>query len=253
MKKDMNEPILPIATLVSPSAPLITVAPVILSDESETSIRQSFISKVYSIVWLQLVFTSSFIGVCNQVKPVSDFMISQNGHALTTISMIGIFIMIIILFCGSSLLKGPCACIYTSIFTILMTYIIGVLGVFYSTRTLLLGGLSTVGIFSGLTIYAWQTKYDYTQYGNCLLIALLGLIIFGMFSVFIPGNIVQIVYSSSGAVIFSFYIVYDTQLIIGGNNHRIQYSHDDYALAAINLYLDIINLFISMLDIIDRR
>ena len=253
MKKDMNEPILPIATPVSPSAPLITVAPVILSDESETSIRQSFISKVYSIVWLQLVFTSSFIGVCNQVKPVSDFMISQNGQALSTISMIGMFIMTIMLFCSTSLLKGSCACIYTSIFTILMTYMVGVLGVFYSTQALLLSGISTVGIFSGLTIYAWQTKYDYTQFGNCLLIALLGLIIFGMFSVFIPGNIGQIVYASAGAVIFSFYIVYDTQLIIGGNNRRIQYSVDDYALAAINLYLDIINLFMAILELIDGR
>ena len=67
------------------------------------------------------------------------------------------------------------------------------------------------------------------------------------------GNIGQIVYASAGAVIFSFYIVYDTQLIIGGNNRRIQYSVDDYALAAINLYLDIINLFMAILEIIDGR
>ena len=78
-------------------------------------------------------------------------------------------------------------------------------------------------------------------------------ILFGFFGIFIPGQIVQIVYSSTGAVIFSFYIIYDTQLIVGGNNRRIQYSVDDYALAAINLYLDIINLFLMILDLLNGR
>jgi len=264
MKKDMNEPILPLAIPVGPVVPLAVplapaiplaapLAPIILSDDSDISIRQTFISKVYSVVWLQLVFTSVFIGICNQVKPVSDFMISQNGQALATISMMGLFIMIIMLFCSERLIKGPWACVYTSIFTILMTFMIGIVGVVYDSQTLLLGGLSTLGIFSGLTIYAWQTKYDYTQFGNYLLVALLGLIIFGMFSVFIPGHIGHIVYSSAGAVIFSFYIIYDTQLIIGGNNRRIQYSVDDYALASISLYLDVVNLFLTILELLDGR
>ena len=95
-----------------------------------------------------------------------------------------------------------------------MTYMVGIVGVIYSAQTLLLGGISTLGIFSGLTIYAWQTKYDYTSLGNYLLVALLGLILFGFFGIFIPGQIVQIVYSSTGAIIFSFYIIYDCSFYI---------------------------------------
>ena len=252
-KDMMKEPILPVAVPVT--QPIIPTAPppVIMGENTDTSVRQNFISKVYSVVWLQLLVTSVFIGICNQVKPVSNFMISQNGRALASISMISMLIMLCMLFCSNTLLKGGLACIYTTLFTMCMTYMVGIVGVMYSAQTLLLGGISTLGIFSGLTLYAWQTKYDYTILGNYLLVAILSLILFGFLGVFIPGQIVQIVYSSTGAVIFSFYIVYDTQLIVGGNNHRIQYSVDDYALAAINLYLDIINLFLMILDLLNGR
>ena len=57
------------------------------------------------------------------------------------------------------------------------------------------------------------------------------------------------IYSVGGAVLFSFYIIYDTQLLIGGNNRRIQYTTNDFALASINLYLDVVNLFLFLLDL----
>ena len=69
---------------------------------------------------------------------------------------------------------------------------------------------------------------------------------------FIKNNIYNIIYSSLGAIIFSFYIVYDTQLIIGGKHKKYQYNQDEYIFAALNLYLDIINLFLYILDLFNR-
>jgi hypothetical protein len=43
------------------------------------------------------------------------------------------------------------------------------------------------------------------------------------------------------------YLVYDTQLIVGGNHRKHQFSIDDYAMAAICLYIDIIQLFLMFL------
>lgn len=50
--------------------------------------------------------------------------------------------------------------------------------------------------------------------------------------------------------LFSFcsYLIYDTQLILG--NKRKQYKVDDYALAAISLYLDIARIFVELLRIV---
>jgi len=134
-----------------------------------------------------------------------------------------------------------------------MTYSLGIMGVMYDTQALLLSGLTTTGMFSGLTIYAYQTKANYTIYGNILVISLFGLLIFGLLIQFFQIALLNTIYSVGGATLFSFYIVYDTQLIAGGSTRKIVYTIDDYVIASVNLYLDIINLFLFILDIIGGR
>ena len=80
---------------------------------------------------------------------------------------------------------------------------------------------------------------------------LLGLIIFGIFVPFTNYSILSIFYSSLGSLIFSFYIVYDTQLIVGGNHRKLQFRTNDYVIAAMSLYLDLINLFLMILDLLN--
>lgn len=58
-----------------------------------------------------------------------------------------------------------------------------------------------------------------------------------------------LVYASIGALLFSFYLVYDTQLMLGGK-HKYSISPEEYIFAALNLYLDIINIFLYILTII---
>ena len=141
-----------------------------------------------------------------------------------------------------------------------MTYLLGYVGIMYKSTILLLSGFITLTMFSGLTLYALQTKYDYTTKGNYLLVCLLGLFMMGFMAPWIGlisddkqdkiNNIFNIVYSVGGTVLFSFYIVYDTQLIVGGKHRRLQFTENDFALATISLYTDIVNLFLFVLDII---
>ena len=51
-----------------------------------------------------------------------------------------------------------------------------------------------------------------------------------------------------GVLVYALYLIYDTQLILG--NKTFQYNVDDYCLAALNLYIDIIYMFIKILQII---
>ena len=55
----------------------------------------------------------------------------------------------------------------------------------------------------------------------------------------------RIMYSFVGALIFSCYLVFDIQLLMHGK--RVQLSPDDYVFAALNLYLDIVQLFLHIL------
>jgi len=40
---------------------------------------------------------------------------------------------------------------------------------------------------------------------------------------------------------------------MGGKHQKVQFGVDDYVFAALNIYLDIINLFISLLQLMGSR
>jgi len=226
----------------------------IITGDTPQPTRQKFITRVYSILWAQLVVTSIFIGCCNQIQPLQKFMISGWGPTLVFPCIILIIALSCMIYCRHDIIKTcPGSGVYLTLFTGASTYILGYVGVVTSSETLLLSGLSTLGIFSGLSLYAVQTKYDYTDKGGYLLALLLGLVICGLFIPFTNLPILSIMYSSAGSIIFSFYIVYDTQLIVGGNHRSIMFHIDDYVFASVSLYLDIINLFLMLLDLMNGR
>ena len=62
--------------------------------------------------------------------------------------------------------------------------------------------------------------------------------------IFFPfGPLATTIYGAVGSIIFSLYIVYDTDNLIK------RFDYDEYIWASISLYLDIINLFLSLLNL----
>ncbi|OBS66342.1 hypothetical protein A6R68_05112 [Neotoma lepida] len=61
----------------------------------------------------------------------------------------------------------------------------------------------------------------------------------------------HLVYSAIGTLIFSMYLVMDVQMMVGGHYHY-EISPEEYIFAALNIYVDIINLFVFILDLIAR-
>lgn len=58
-------------------------------------------------------------------------------------------------------------------------------------------------------------------------------------------------YCVFGVILFGIYILFDTQMIIGGK--RLQLSMDDYVIGALILYIDIIQMFLYLLSLFGRR
>jgi protein lifeguard len=161
---------------------------------------------------------------------------------------------IITLFCKPSIGRDyPSNYILLSLFTLFTSYMVGIATVYYNTKSVYIAFAITSSITIMLTIYAWQTKYDFTDKGGYLLAVLTGLIITGILNIFIQNSVLQLICSGIGAILFSCYIVYDTQLIVGGKHRKYSYDEKDYVFAAITLYLDIINLFLYMLDLVGGR
>ena len=70
--------------------------------------------------------------------------------------------------------------------------------------------------------------------GGVLVCVLFGLVIFGFVMIFVPYNkYLQMVYGGAGALIFSLYLVYDTQMMMGGD-HKYSISPEEYVFAGNN-------------------
>lgn len=82
-----------------------------------------------------------------------------------------------------------------------------------------------------------------------LFVAVIILFIFGIVSMFFPGKTIRLIYASVSALLFCIYLVYDTQLMMGGK-HKYSISPEEYIFAALNLYLDIVQIFMSLLTIL---
>ena len=120
----------------------------------------------------------------------------------------------------------------------------------YNYKTVLTAIGLTTAIVVGVTIYAFWTDRDFTGWGMGLFIASFALFFFGLFGL-IFGEWVNTVYCLFGVVLFGIYLIYDTQLIIGKFGKT--YGIDDYIFAALNIYLDIINIFMMLLSLLGKR
>ena len=110
----------------------------------------------------------------------------------------------------------------------------------------------TTAVCLGLTIFALQTKWDFTILRGLMLCLLISLIFFGILAGSVSYRAADVAYAWLGAAIFSIYLVIDTQLLMGGN-HRYAITPEEYIFAALNLYMDIINLFLMVLRLFGRN
>ncbi|KAK1828622.1 inhibitor of apoptosis-promoting Bax1-domain-containing protein [Podospora conica] len=213
--------------------------------EATIDIRNQFIRKVYTILTVQLLVTG-FVSALSFMSEGYKTWI-QTHPAMVWISLFGAMGMM-----GLTYWKRhsyPTNLLFLSGFTLLEAYTISVIVSFYKTSIVLNAVLLTGGIFIFLTAFACQSKYDFTSWMPYLFGALWGLVLFSFMYMFIPGysSTAELIYGGVAALIFSGYILVDTQLVM--RHHHVE----EEIAAAISLYLDIINLFLAILRILNSQ
>uniref|UniRef100_V9KUM1 Glutamate (NMDA) receptor-associated protein 1-like protein n=2 Tax=Callorhinchus milii TaxID=7868 RepID=V9KUM1_CALMI len=214
----------------------------------DKAIRRAFIRKVYLTLMLQLIITISIICTFLYWKTLNRWTFE---HSWFTFALFpAIFILIIVLSCCDGVRrKVPLNFIFLFVFTVLEGVVLGAVSVYYGANAVMWAIGATAFVSFGLTIFAMQSKWDFTMGSGILCVVLLVLLAFGLLCAIIRSFWLQIVYASLGTLIFAIYLVIDTQLMLGGK-HRYALSPEEYIFASLNLYLDIINLFLFILQII---
>jgi protein lifeguard len=213
---------------------------------SENS-RIGFIRKVYMILSVLMMLTLAEVIFIYNSPSVSMFLMKSPGIMIAT--FVVMTVIMYALGCYKEIARSvPINYILLFVFAVAQSLFVGCICAKYPANLVLLAVALTVAVVVGLTIYAFTTDSDFTMCGGVLLVAGLVLLVATIVSMFVHNKILHIIISACGAVLFSIYLIYDTQLVVGKGENSL--STDDYIWGAMQLYIDIIQIFIKILQLL---
>lgn len=208
--------------------------------------RTGFIKKVYSILTLQLLIV---VGACVLTmldKNVARFQ--RKNKELFYVALVLSIVLLLVISCVTKVArKVPINYILLFIFTGCEAYMVSYACAVTKPKIVLMAASMTAGMVLLLTLYACVTDTDYTNFGAYLFAFAMALMLMGIFYLFTKNKVLHIILCGLGVLLCSVYIIYDTQLIAGGKNNS--FSTEDYIIAPMSLFVDIVGLFLNLLGI----
>lgn len=219
-----------------------------LSDEQ---VRAGFARKVYGTLAIQLGLTACLAA---PIARASELWLQQHAELLlfSTLGFLGLAIALEC--CGHWLMRAhPWNLVVLAAFTSLESVSIGFVCSSYELQSVLWCFGAAASVAAALTAFACTTEVDVTGFGGYLRGTALGLFFVGLVGLFCGVPLLQLAYACGGAALFAAYLVYDTQLVIGGKHQRKRFAIDDYVPAALSIYLDVVRLFMFLLRLFGQR
>ncbi|CAF2562956.1 unnamed protein product [Rotaria sp. Silwood2] len=215
-------------------------------------IRRAFIRKVYLMLLIQLSITFGLIAVFHFTPLIREYVQSPDGRWLYFASYVAFLVTYFVLVCSKNAgRKFPLNLILLAIVTLSMGYMMGMISAYYKIESVLIAFGITVFVCFGVTLFSFQTKYDFTSCFGILFVVSLALLAFGIVCIFTYSRMMHTIYAGLGAVAFSIFLAVDTQLIMGGKRHEI--SPEDHVFASLMLYIDVIYIFVYILSLFGYR
>ncbi|CAM0876852.1 unnamed protein product [Alopecurus aequalis] len=212
-------------------------------------LRWAFIRKVYVIVSLQLLVTVAVASTMYLTDSIRNFFLSHTPAAFAAFILILVSPLLMMLPMVYWRQQHPINLVFLFLFTLCISASIGLGCLTKQGPIIFEAAAMTLVVVVGLTAYTfWAAKrgHDFEFLGPFLFVACLILFIYALVMVLFPmGKTAALVYGCIASLVFSAFIIYDTDNLIK------RYTYDEYVAASIALYLDIINLFRAILIALD--
>ncbi|KAJ8350252.1 hypothetical protein SKAU_G00253820 [Synaphobranchus kaupii] len=218
---------------------------------NSTTVRHAFIQKVYLILAAQLLVTVSIVAVFTFVEPVRLFVV-RNPCVYWASYAVYLVSYVVLACCEGPRRRFPWNLIFLSIFTLAMSYVAGSISSYYDTKTVFLALGITVIVCIIVTVFCFQTKVDFTACTGLFCVLGMVLMVTGIITIivlsfhYVPW--LQMLYAAIGTTVFTLFLALHTQLLIGNRKHCI--SPEEYIFAALSIYLDVVQIFLFLLQII---
>ncbi|CAH8622923.1 unnamed protein product [Dicrocoelium dendriticum] len=236
----------PLSEDITPEA-----APFAASSFSNKSVRRAFIRKVYLLLAAQIIITFTVVCVFTLVPVVRQGVhrypwIYYLSYAvfLATYIALGCFVE-----CRR---RWPMNLICLAIFTLALSYVTGCIAAYHNTEAVLIALAMTVVLCLAITLFAIQTKCDFTMcsgliFALTMVVFLTGLACMIVYFVSGRNRVLQAVYAGLVLVLFSILLVYDTQQVIGGRKYEI--GEEDYIFGTLQLYVDVVAILVALIGL----
>ncbi|KAJ4755858.1 Bax inhibitor-1 family protein [Rhynchospora pubera] len=211
----------------------------------DPKLRWAFIRKVYTILSAQFAFTAAVAAVGAFVKPIPVFLLSHTPAAWAVYIVVLLLPLLVMWPMLVYREKHPLNIILLALFTVCISLSVGISSALVGGRAVLQAAILTAVVVVGLTLYTFgavRRGQDFTFLFPFLFCCLLVLVVYCLMQIFFPlGKLAHTIYGCMGTLVFSGFIIYDTERLIK------RHTYNEYVFAAISLYLDVINLFMSSL------
>ncbi|MCW5772159.1 MAG: Bax inhibitor-1/YccA family protein [Rhodospirillaceae bacterium] len=229
----------------------------------DEGLRQ-YMLKVYNWMTLGLALTGAVAFAVISIEPIQQLFFAAvrtpYGMAtkLTILGWIGLFAPLALVFFFSFRLHAMSAATAQLTFW----FYAGLMGISLAPIVFVYTGASvaqvffiTAATFGLMSLWGYTTKRDLTGFGNFLMMGLIGILIAMVVNIFLKSSGLGFAISILGVLIFVGLTAYDTQKI------KAMYDANDDGevmtkkgiMGALTLYLDFINIFVFLLQLLGAR
>lgn len=172
------------------------------------------------------------------------------------IVMLSPFAIVLIMSFAAEKMKASTMLLLYIVYSVLMGMSLSFIFYIYEINSIFKTFIITSGMFGVMAIVGYTTHTDLTKFGSILIMALVGIIIASLVNMFMGSERLDFIISIIGVIIFTGLTAYDVQKIkrigmmgIENNDTMMKIT----IFAALNLYLDFINLFLYLLRFFGKR
>jgi len=232
---------------------------------------RSYMLRIYNYMTIGLAITGfAALGVyMGAVTTDAGAAAARVGHTMLTSFGVAMFVsplkwvfilaplaMVFVISFGINRLKPATAQLLFWAFSALMGISLSSIFLVYTHTSIVRVFFITAAAFGALSLYGYTTKRDMSGMASFLFMGLIGVVIASVVNLFVASSMLQFIVSVVGVLVFAGLTAYDTQRL------KSEYLYgamegDGYErsaiLGALSLYLNFINLFTLLLQLLGQR
>lgn len=215
-----------------------------INEEVKSIMMKGFIKKVYGL--LMLLFSLTF-GICifAHYNKTFQYLLSFRTFIFLDL-LIFLGLSIYLLAYPKTIYKVPLNYFILLAYVLIMSWPIASIAYQYSLKNLFVSYGLTITTLIIITIYCMYTERNYKLLTKIFLIAMILFLISLVIYIFVRTSILYLSVNALCLIILAIYLINDTDVILTTRNGTMVLV-DAYIPAAIILYIDLVNIFLSYL------